>query len=374
MPEIWLRYGTTDVVLDIKFDNLASQISANFQNLPEDQVRAAIDGVPLTDNMLVMALSPSKAVSRAVLMLVEAARAKGLSVSVDVPARMAGTLRTNLTALAGGEIVSINRADYHSLQERMSKFQSSAVVSAVSYDPLFGFAGAPTGILRNFMPNNMAQAYSARRDNLPSPGEELEPLQIALSAMDGMPCNSVELVANSSGIAGVHTGSIRDAFGKALTQFKSISVLEEDPSKCAVMSASGEPGVQTTLASSLNSLWNNVHIVKEGGTAILLAESRDGVGGLALQMLVEGRLNPEQVAQEPYIDGLEHLLFSSELRQKCELGLVSTLPRYYSSTRLGFTAYTGMNDVLQKLPEKIGKSYKAIVLSDADITLLKPRI
>jgi hypothetical protein len=374
MPEIWLKYGTTDVVLDIKFDNLASQISANFQNLAEDQVKAALDTVPLIDNMLVVAMSPSKAVSRAILILVEGARAKGFSVSVDVPARMAGTLRTNLTALAGGEIVPINRADYHSLQERMSKFQSSVVVSAVSYDPLFGFAGAPTGILRNFLPDRMAEAYSARRDNLPSPGEELEPLRIALSAMDGMSCNSVELVANSSGIAGVHTGSIQEAFNRASTQFKSISVVEEDPSKCVVMSASGEPGVQTTLASSLNSLWNNVHIVKEGGTAILLAESRDGVGGGALQMLVEGRLTPEQVSQGPYIEGLEHLLFAGELRQKCELGLVSTLPRYYASSRLGFTAYSGMNDVLQKLPEKIGKSYRAIVLSDADITLLKPRI
>ena len=25
MPEIWLRYGNTDVVLDIKFENLANQ-------------------------------------------------------------------------------------------------------------------------------------------------------------------------------------------------------------------------------------------------------------------------------------------------------------------------------------------------------------
>jgi hypothetical protein len=374
MPEIWLKYGTTDIVLDIKFDNLASQISSNFQILPEDQVKASLDGVPLTDNMLVMALSPSKAVSKIILMLVESARAKGFNVSVDVPARMAGTLRTNLTALAGGENVPINRADYHSLQERISKFQSTVLVSAISYDPLFGFAGAPTGILRNFMPDKMAEAFSARRDNLPSPGEELEPLRIALSAIDGVSCISVELVANSSGIAGVHSGSLQDAFGKASTQFKSISVVEEEPSKCAVMSASGEPGVQTTLASSLNSLWNNIHIVKEGGTAILLAECRDGVGGGAHQMVVEGRLNPEQASQGPYIEGLEHFLFANELRQKIELGLVSTLPRYYASSRLGFTVYSGMNDVLQKLPEKIGKSYRAIVLSDADITLLKPRI
>ena len=220
----------------------------------------------------------------------------------------------------------------------------------------------------------MAEAFSARRDNLPSPGEELEPLKLALSSTEGIAATVIELVANSSGIAGVHLGTINEAFGKAVVQLKSMSVLEEDPTKCAVISASAEPGVQTTLASSLNSLWNNIHIVKEGGTAILLAECREGVGGGALQTMVEGRLKPEQPSQGPYIEGLEHLLFASELRQKYELGLVSTLPRYYAGSRLGFTTYSGMNDILQRMPEKIGKSYRAIVLSDADITLLKPRI
>jgi hypothetical protein len=374
MPEIWLKYGPTDVVLDIKFDNLASQISSNFQILPEDQIQAVVGSVPLTDNVLIMALSPSKAAARAVLMLAEAVRAKGFGITVDVPARIAGTIRTNLTALAGGEAISINRADYQSVHERVAKFQSSVVVSTVSYDPLFGYAGAPTAILRNFMPEKMSEAYSARRDNLPAAGEELGPLRVALSAMDGIASTSIELVANSSGIAGAHTGTIQEAFGKAVAQFKSISVTEEEPAKCAVMSASAESGVQTTLMSSLNSLWNNVHIVKESGTAILLAECREGVGGGALEMLVEGRLKPEQVSQSTYVEGIEHLLFAGELRQKCELGLVSTLPRYYATSKLGFTAYSGMNDVLQKLPERLGKNYRAIVLSDADITMLKPRI
>ena len=374
MPEIWLKYGTTDVVLDIKFDNLASQVSSTFQALPEDQVKAAFDGVPLTDNMLLMVLSPSKAAAKGALMLVEAARAKGFGITIDVPAKMAGTLRTNLTALAGGEVISINRSDYQSAQERISKFQSTVTLSTVSYDPLFGFAGSPTGILRNFMPERMAEAFSARHDNLPTPGEEVEPLKVALSATDNIVSSSIELVANNSGIAGAYAGTIQEAFGKATSQLKSISVVEEEPTKCAVMSASTDAGVQTTLASSLNSLWNNVHIVREGGTAILLAESREGIGGGALQTMVEGTLKPEQLSQGHYIEGLEHLLYANELRQKCELGLVSTLPRYYASSKLGFTTYSGMNDVLQKLPEKIGKSYRAIVLSDADITLLSPRI
>src|SRR5919108_415381 len=136
MPEIWLRYGTTDVVLDIRFENLANQISSSFQALAEEEVKAAIGGVPVTDNMLVLALSASKATAKAAAMLAEAARAKGFAnVTVDVPARMAGALRTNLTAAAGGELVSINRIDYQSpLQERISKFQSAVIVSSVAYD------------------------------------------------------------------------------------------------------------------------------------------------------------------------------------------------------------------------------------------------
>jgi len=64
MPEIWLRYGTTDVVLDIRFENLANQVSAGFKVMPEEEIGAAIADVPLTDNMLILALSGSKAAGK----------------------------------------------------------------------------------------------------------------------------------------------------------------------------------------------------------------------------------------------------------------------------------------------------------------------
>jgi nickel-dependent lactate racemase len=173
---------------------------------------------------------------------------------------------------------------------------------------------------------------------------------------------------------GVHTGTIKDAFAKAVVQLREASVVETDPVKCAIMSASSESGNHSTLAAGLNSLWNAIHMVKERGTAILLAESREGLGGGALQMFIEGRLAPEQLAQSPYIDGLEHLLYMQELRQRYDIGLVSTLPQYYARTKLGFATYAGMKDVVEKLTEKHGKNFKAIVLSDADITLLRPKI
>ncbi len=371
MPEIWLRYGTTDVVLDINFANLSSQISSNFTVIPEDEVKVAVGSVPLTDNMLVLSMSPSKAAAKVVVMLADAARAKGHAMTVDVPPRMAAAMRANLTSLAGGENVAINRAEYHSLQERIEKFQSAVIVSALAYDPLFGYAGAPTALVRNFLAAKMEEAFKARRDNLPVPGEESEPLKVAIASTKDIPATSIELVANSAGIASFHSGSIADAFSSAMEQLRSVSVIETDQVKVAVLSASGEAGTHATLAGALSSLWNNVHIVKDGGAAILIAECRDGVGGGALQAFVEGRLRPEQISQGSYSEGLEHLLYLQELRQKYELGLVSALPHYYAGTKLGFTTYAGMKDMLDKLPEKHGRNYKAVVLSDADITLLK---
>lgn len=374
MPEIWLRYGSTDVVLDIKFENLSSQISSSFTSMNDEQITAVVESVPLTDNMLILALSGSKAAARILTMLVEATRKKGFNFTVDVPQKVASTLRASLAAIAGGsEMVSINRIDYQLLQERMNKFQSTIIISSVAYDPLFGFAGVPTMLLRTMMADQMAEAFKARLGNIPAPGVEGGPLKVAMSAIENMRATSIELVANSSRIAGIHLGNIAEAFRKATEQLKSISVAEADTVKCAIISASSETGTHSTLASSLNSLWNSVHIVKEGGSAILLSENREGVGGGAIQMLIEGRLKLEQLHQSPYIDGLEHLFYIEELRQKYELGLISTLPHYYVRTKLGFTIYAGMKDVLDKLLEKFGKNFKTLVLSDADIIFLKPK-
>lgn len=374
MPEIWLKYGSTDVVLDIRFENLSSQVSSGLQALSYEQAKAELDAVPVTDSMLVLALSSSKPAARAVSAIFNSAKAKGFaSVTVDVPAKLAGALRASLAALSPdpqAQAKSINRIDYQSLAERISKFQSTVVVSQVAYDPLFGFAGAPSAILRNLYPERMAEAFSARQENAPAPGIEGRPLKVALSAVEGLQATSVELVPGGAGIAGVHAGTVSEAFSKALAQFKPATEVQVDSVRSAIVSASNEASVHSTLASSLNSLWNCAHAVKEGGTVVLLAECREGLGGGALQDYVEGRLGQEQLANAQYSEGLEHLLYLQKLKQKKELGLVSTLPHYYA-TKLGFASFGGARDALESLLAKHGKSHKALVVADADITLLR---
>jgi hypothetical protein len=372
MPEIWLRYGTTNVVLDIKFENIANQISSTFQApLGQEDVKTRItSSLPLTDKMLILGLSASKAAAKTITALAQEANTKGLRFTIDAPNKLVRSLRANLTGI---DTSSVNRIDYQSLNERMAKFQNTVIVSSVAYDPLFGFSGGPTALLRNLLTEQMADAFNARKDNKPAPGIEGNPLKIATSAVERIPASSIELVTNSDNVTGIHIGGINEAFNNAIEQLRSISTVESELVKCAIISASDEANPHSTLATALNSLWNSIHIIKEGGTAILFAEAREGIGGGALQLYIEGRLKQEDFHVSPYIDGLEHLLFMEELRVKYDMGLLSTLPYYYTKTKLGFMTYSGTKDVLQKLQEKHGKNFRTLVLSNADITLLKPK-
>jgi nickel-dependent lactate racemase len=224
--------------------------------------------------------------------------------------------------------------------------------------------------LRNLNQEKIAEAFQARQSNAPAPGVEGGPLKVALGAVEGIQATSIELVASGTGIVGVHTGTAQEAFSKALAQFRTSAEVQAEPVKSAIISASAEAWSHSTLGGALNSLWNSVHAVKEGGTAVLLAECREGLGGGALQAYVEGRLADDQVAGAQYSDGLEHLLYLQELKEKKELALVSTLPRYYAN-KLGFVTFSSARDALESLLAKHGRSHKALVVADADITLLK---
>ena len=54
MPEIWLGYGTTDIALDIRFENLYKEITPQVFPLQEDQINYRLQDVPVNDNTLII--------------------------------------------------------------------------------------------------------------------------------------------------------------------------------------------------------------------------------------------------------------------------------------------------------------------------------
>ena len=369
MPEIWLKYGTTDAVLNIKYENLLKHVSSDLPLLSEDEIRLRLSNVSLADDLLIFALSDTRLAAKIIILLLELAQAKGLTnVTIGVLPRIGGVLANNLADKAS----MLNQINYQSFHNMIEKYQNILFISQTIYDPLFGYGGAPTILLRNYMRESMSEAFTARQDNLPKPGVKGPPLKIALSNSENISAKSIELVANSFGIAGIYYGSISEASQSAITYLDSVSTIEMESTKSAIIGTSSEIGMHLTLSDSLNSLWNTIHIVRENGSAILLSENRRGLGEGALQMYVEGRLKIEEQLKTSYINGLEHLLYLQELRQKCELGIVSTLPQYYLK-KLGFDVYISLKSVLEKLLTKHGKYHKVLVLSDADIAFLKKK-
>jgi hypothetical protein len=373
MPEIWLRYGNTDIVLDIRFENLYKEIRSDFPTIAQEKMDLFLQNIALKDKSLIVVLSASNATNEVLFRLIQKAHDKRLSgISIGIVPKLHGIVETknspyNLLLLNENESVS-------SLIDMISKFDRTIFLSQTSFDPLFGFSGAPTSIIRNFMKSKMSEAFSLRSKDLPNAGIIGEPYRLALSACSNINAMSIEIVATTRGISDIYFGSMEESFSYATSQLLNKGIINEDYVKSTIISPGNQAMAQLTLAESLNSLWNSLQIIKEKGSAILLAESRNGLGAQALQMFVEGRLNPnEPKKSKTYIDGQEHITFIQETAQRYDLGIISTLPEYYLKNKLGFSTYSSLKEVLDNLMSRHGMHHKVLVLSDADITLVRPK-
>ena len=373
MPELWFKYGTTDIVLNIRHENLLKHISASsFALLSEEQIKRHLNDVALSQDTVIFALSDTKSVATVVNILVQLARTKGIpNINVAAIPRIQRVLKNNIA----DRTILIKPIDYESFHSKIKHDCQIIFISQMTYDPFFGYNGTPTILTRNYIHDRMLEAFNARQDNLPKPGIIGPPLQVASSSFKDLPARSIQIIANSVGIAGIYYGDIVDSFQEAIGQFNSISIVDAALTKSAIINTSSEIGPHSTLLDSLNSLWNSIHIIRENGSAVLLSEGLGGLGGRALELHVEGRLdvhNYESNLSE-YIEGFEHLMYIKELSQKYELGIVSTLPQYYLKSKLGIKTYGSIKNVIEEFLTKYGKNHKVMVLSDPDIILPKVR-
>lgn len=371
MPEIWLKYGSTHTVLDIKFENLLKHISSNLRLLTDEEVRDSLSAVTLTDSTVIVALDGSKAVAKVIDMILDLNKWIDVSkISIETFSKYIGTLRANIS----NKRCSICRIGSQPFEVMSKNFQNILIVSHTKYDPLFGYSGSPTTLLRNFYPDKMTEAYNSRITNLPTPGRSGPPIDIALSAFSELTAEAIEVIANSDGISAIFYDDMIGAFRRALTHLSVTTESDNISTSSAIISASNEETLHQTLLSSLNSLWNSVHLIKRNGSAVLLAENLQGVGSGVLKDYVEGRIEAQSALDGgSYVEGLEHLLYLQELQSRYELGIMSTIPNCYVKGKLGLIPYTGSKEVLDRLIEKHGKNQKILVISDADIILIRPK-
>lgn len=366
MPELWLKYGETSVVVDIKYENLLAHIypTPSGDYLAEQQIEDELSRMELADSTLIVVLSVSQAVLGLVNQISQRAAQKNYTcIAFATQKNLARTLKNVLRK----QLYPTYEATCVTLFPLMSKYKNVLCISQARYDPLFGYCGTPTLLLRQFFPREMNEAFYSRSNDLPNPRQKVSPLEIALRTIDNLNAKSVEVVGSPK-ITSMHHGTISQSFDSVIRSLDRGLKADQEKSQIAIISPSDDIEAHLTLCSSLNSLWNVIHLIKKGGQAALLSENSMGLGCEALEMYVQESLDIQTHLEKKlqYLEGLEHVLFLQELAKNYDLGIVSTLPEYYL-LKLGFIPFKSAKDCYAKGLSKFGRSQKILVMSGTDI-------
>ena len=362
MPEIWLSYGPTDVVLDVKAENLEQQITSGGTNLTDLEIASKLESIDLSKPTELVITEHSKAVQKIISVLFDVCTKK----SLQKPKILVDKSNMNfIKNVFSDPSITISEFDN-------SQFSNANLVfvGEMEFDGMFGYSTTSTRLLRRFGKDNMLEAYEKREGNLPLPGQELKTMEVAKKFVDSFEISALEIVANHMGVVDLATGhpSSTLSLSKSLS---SIAINEIGKHRVLIIST-GKETSNETLSRSLSSLWNCANAIKEEGLGILLAECTNGLGSEAIQQYVEGRMSLDRLKNPAkYLDGMEDLLFLTEMSKKFAIGIVSVLPQFYIKDKLSMIPFGGAKQAMDYILKTYGERQKISIVSDGSHVLLR---
>ena len=360
MPEIWLNYGSTDVVLDIKAENLEEKIDTDGKTITDSEIKSKLESLDISKPTEFVVLNASESVRKTLSIILERYKEK----SIPKPPILVDKQIMNAIKNYIPEHISI--CEFSSVEDSDSLL---VFIGEMEFDGLFGYETIATRLLKKFGDELMLSAYEKRKGDLPSPGQYIENFQIANKFSEKFDIFAIEIIANSKGMCDLSVGhpsstsSISKSFGTSVTK-------DIGKHKTMIIST-GKESSNSTLGKSLSSLWNCSDAIKNDGLAILVAECKFGIGSDGIQSVIDGRTDVERLKKpSQYIDGMENLLYMSETQKKFQLGLLSILPTHYSK-KLNIIPFNGIKQVMDYILKNQGQRQKVEVISDGARILLR---
>ena len=359
MPEIWLNYGSTDVVLDIKAENLEEKIDTDGKTITDSEIKSKLESLDISKPTEFVVLNTSESVRKTLSIILESYEEK----SIPKPSILADRqiMNTIKNYIPQHDAIS----EFSSVEDINSKL---VFIGEIEFDGLFGYETIATRLLKKFGDELMLSAYEKRKGDLPSPGQDIESFQIANKFSEKFNILAIEIIANSKGMYDLSVGhpsstsSISKSFGTNGTK-------DIGKHKTMIIST-GKESSNNTLSKSLSSLWNCSDAVKNDGFAILLAECKLGIGSDGIQSFIDGRMEIDRLKKpSQYVDGMENLLYITEIKKKFQLGLLSALPTHYTK-KLNMKPFNGIEQVMNYILKNQSQQQKVEVISDGARTLL----
>ena len=359
MPEIWLNYGPTDVVLDIQAENLGQQLAAEGKILEDAEINSRLDSLDLTKPLEIVVLNNSKAVQKTLLALFAKCEQKSLRIPrIFAEKKIMDALKNSLP-----EGSSISEFEKPELSNAL------VFIGEMEFDGLFGFESIATRLLRKFGTEEMLLAYEKRKGELPAPGQDIENVSVAKQFVDKFEIFAIEIASNSSGIVDMAIGhpSSTMSVSKPFVE----SATKEIGKHRTLFISTGKESSNDSLGKSLSALWNCSEAVRNEGLAVLLAECTHGIGSSAIQYYIEGQMSLDRLKKPAkYINGMETLLFLTELQKKFQVGIVSILPEFYLK-KLNILSFSGVAQAMNHILKVQGARQKIVVVSDGARLLLR---
>lgn len=360
MPEIWLNYGKTEIVLDIRAENLDQQLDSQGKSLNNSELEEKLDSLDFKKPMELVILNNSKSVQKTISAIFQKCEQK----SYSKPKILADKTILNhfKSLLPEGSLIS-------EFGEQNLSNSNLVFVGEMEFDGLFGFETISTRLIKKFGNDQMLTAYQQRKSDLPSPGEINNNIQIAKKFVDSFEIFGIELTANQNGIVDLSIGHPSSTM--ELSKKFGETAKKQVERHRTMMISTGKDGSNDTLRKSLSSLWNCSNAIKDNGLAVLLAECKNGIGSEAIQQFIEGRMSLDRLRKPAkYVDGMEDLLFLTEIQKRFQIGIVSILPEFYTK-KLNLVSFVGIKRAMDYILKIQGIKQKIAVVSDGARILLR---
>ena len=142
MPEIWLSYGPTDVVLDIKAENLEKEVGPSGTTLTDSEILLKLQSIDLTKPTELVIMDSTKAVQKIISILLDTCNQK----SLPKPKILVDKTNLHLTKnIFSDPSISVSEFDNSQINNTNLIF-----LGEMDFDGLFGYNTISTKLLRRF--------------------------------------------------------------------------------------------------------------------------------------------------------------------------------------------------------------------------------
>ena len=386
MPDIWLSYGSVEVAVRLKAENLAEEINKQASPMSADVMQETLGKIDLEGRTSIFLPKLSNSILEIIRRVIGEITVQGIDPSNIIVYTDEGNI-SKLKKSLGNKQVNISGIEKPTkkigkidgvevkIPKTLHEAKSRVIITDVGLDPLFGFSGGPASLVRYFGGDAITEAFRRRKNNYPSPGEESGPSLFANEFADFLSESiSIEVLPAKDGVSGIHCGNLVDAHKSASKQLMDTSrVSVKRDIRALIVSTAGYES-DSTLADGLKAVWNVVGRMNDKGHLALIAECSDGLGSEALKMYVSGRLDVKNMLKRgEYIEGLEDLVYLQTALHRSTLILVSALPDYYTEVKMGFQTCRKAGDALSYILSTAGVRTKVHILHNGTATLLSKK-